>query len=375
MESMTDSIIVIGGGIVAASVAYHLARRGAAVTIVTGTQSGPATDAGAGIVCPWAIAADGPVYRLWDDGARHYPDLIAMLAEDGQTETGYAQVGALCVAGHPEALLPAEAVLRQRLPSTPQIGDITRLDPGEPARLFPPLDPGLAGLAISGGARVDGRAIRDSLLAAARARGATRVRGDAALTAVVGDGAAGQDRVTGVRVGADTYRADAVVVAAGAWTPALCAGFGPGLAITPQRGQIVHAQLPRTDTSGWPVVLPGQDPYLLAFGGGRVVFGATREHVGFDYRATVGGVSGLLAAALAVAPGLRDATLLETRIGFRPHTADERPLAGRLADGLYVAAGHGPEGLTAGPWTGLAVAALVLGDPPVTDLSPFTPGR
>jgi D-amino-acid dehydrogenase len=133
--------------------------------------------------------------------------------------------------------------------------------------------------------------------------------------------------------------------------------------------------LPGADTAGWPVVLTGHDPYLLAFPGGRVVFGATREDAGFDYRVTVGGVTGLLAGALALAPGLHEATLLETRVGFRPRAHDGLPLAGQLAGGLFVATGHGPEGLTAGPWTGLAVAALVLGEPPVTDLSPFAPTR
>jgi D-amino-acid dehydrogenase len=369
MDPMSDSIIVIGGGIIAASVAYHLARQDVRVTVVEGTQTGPATNAGAGIVCPWAIEKDGPAFRLWDEGARYYPDLIAMLADDGQTETGYARVGGVCVAEDPADLDPAEATLRVRLPSTPQIGDLTRLPPGEPARLFPPLDPALAGLVISGGARVDGRAIRDSLLAAAQARGAARVRGDARQL----EGTAG--RVTGVHVGAGVLRADAVVVAAGAWTPRICAGFGPALAVTPQRGQIVHALLPGADTARWPVILPRHDPYLLAFGGGRLVVGATREDAGFDYRATVGGVSGLLADALALAPGLREATLLETRIGFRPRSHDDLPLVGTLADGLYVATGHGPEGLTAGPWTGLAVAALVLGHSPVTELAPFAPDR
>jgi D-amino-acid dehydrogenase len=46
-----------------------------------------------------------------------------------------------------------------------------------------------------------------------------------------------------------------------------------------------------------------------------------------------------------------------------------------LAEGLLVAAGHGPEGLTAGPWTGRAAAALALGEPPGTDVAPFDPAR
>jgi hypothetical protein len=56
----------------------------------------------------------------------------------------------------------------------------------------------------------------------------------------------------------------------------------------------------------------------------------------------IGGVVGLLTGAAELAPGLRGAKLLETRIGFRPVASDGRPLLGPLADGLIVAAGHGP---------------------------------
>ena len=147
------------------------------------------------------------------------------------------------------------------------------------------------------------------------------------------------------------------------------------LPVGPQRGQIVHARLPGTDTAPWPVVLADRDPYLVAFPAGRVVLGATREQAGFQYHATVGGIGSLLAAAAGLAPGLSEAELLETRVGFRPVTSDGRPLLGQLADGLIVATGHGPEGLTAGPWSGLAVAQLAMGQPTVTDLTPFDPYR
>jgi D-amino-acid dehydrogenase len=83
----------------------------------------------------------------------------------------------------------------------------------------------------------------------------------------------------------------------------------------------------------------------------------------------------LLAGAVQLAPGLSQATLLETRVGLRPVTSDGCPVIGSLADGLIVAAGNGPEGLTAGPSTGLAAAALALGEQPATDLAPFDPAR
>jgi glycine/D-amino acid oxidase-like deaminating enzyme len=366
--SASTRIVVIGGGIVGASVAYHLARRGVSVVIVAADHAGAATDAGAGIICPWADQADDAGYRLAAEGARYYPELLAMLAGDGQADTGYAKVGALCVADDAGALQAGAARLRSRLAATPEIGEVAVLEPGGPTRMFPPLAGGLAGVWIAGGARVDGRAIRDSLLRAAAGRGARRIRSAAWLDLAAG-------RVTGVRAGTDRIGADAVVVAAGAWTAQVCAGVGWPLPIGPQRGQIVHARLPDADTAGWPVVLPAGDPYLLGFPAGRVVLGATREDVGFEHAATLGGVGGLLAAGLQLAPGLARATLLETRIGFRPATADGRPLLGWLAEGLLVAAGHGPEGLTAGPWTGRAAAALALGEAPGTDVAPFDPAR
>ena len=360
--------VVIGGGVVAASVAYHLARRDVSVIIVEGDQRGAATSAGAGIICPWTAALDEASYRLCAEGAAYYPTLLAMLAEDGPADTGYARVGALCVADRAQALRPMATLLESRRTSAADMGEVAALAAGEPARMFPPLAPGLAGLLIGGGARVDGRAIRDCLLRAAAARGARRLHGTATLDR-------SGNRVTGVRVAGDRIGADTVVVAAGAWTAEVCAELGIGLPVGPQRGQIVHARLPRTDTAGWPVVLSDRDPYLVAFPAGRVVLGATREAARFGYHTTVGGIGGLLAGATELAPGLRDAELLETRIGFRPVTSDGQPLLGPLADGLIVATGHGPEGLTAGPWSGLAVAMLVLGQPPVTDLAPFNPFR
>lgn len=126
--------------------------------------------------------------------------------------------------------------------------------------------------------------------------------------------------------------------------------------VSPQRGQIVHARLPGTDTTGWPVVLSDQDPCLVAFPAGRIVAGATREQAGFSYHTTVAGVGGLRAGATGLAPGLRQAELLETRIGFRPGTSDGRPLLGPLTGGL-------------------AVAQLAAGQPPATDLTSFDPSR
>jgi D-amino-acid dehydrogenase len=113
--------------------------------------------------------------------------------------------------------------------------------------------------------------------------------------------------------------------------------------------------LPGIQTGEWPVVLPLNGYYLLTFDDSRVVVGATREDgTGFDLRATAAGVAEVLAAGLAIAPGLSEATLIETRVGLRPMAPVRKPVLGPAPDvkGLYFGNGLGASGLTMGPFAG-----------------------
>ena len=78
-----------------------------------------------------------------------------------------------------------------------------------------------------------------------------------------------------------------------------------------------------------------------------------------------------------VISGLATAGYLETRVGFRPMGPDARPLLGPVlgVDGLVVATGLGPTGLTMGPYAGAVAARVALGEPPGFDLAPFHPLR
>lgn len=365
-------VVVVGAGIMGASTAYHLALRGVDVLSVERSDAGQATAAGAGIVCPWLSQATDPDWqRLAAAGAAYYPSLLERLAADGATDTGYARVGGLFVATD-EVLLGA---VRRRAGDSreqaPGAGSISTLLPGEARELFPPLRDDLGAVHVEGAARVDGRRLRDALLSAATVHGATRRAGSARL---VLDG----DRVAGVRIADDLHEADVVVVAAGAWAAEACSPLGLDLAVAPQRGQIVHLELPGAQTDRWPIVQPPGGHYLLAFPGARVVVGATRETgAGFDHRVTAGGMRAVLVEALAVAPGLSAATLVETRVGFRPASADGLPLLGTVAGlaGLVVATGLGPGGLTIGPYAGRLATQLALGEGPDLELGAYDPGR
>jgi D-amino-acid dehydrogenase len=182
--------------------------------------------------------------------------------------------------------------------------------------------------------------------------------------------------VRGVNTRDEMIEADGIVVTAGAWAVTLLQPLGIALPIEPQRGQIVHLRLPGENTQDWPVVLPPGSHYLLAFDDSRVVAGATREAgAGFDYRVTAAGQAEVLTEALHVAPGLASATIIETRVGFRPVGQGIRPLLGAMPgiDGLLVGNGLGAAGLTIGPFAGRALAEAALGHEPPIDLDPFVP--
>jgi len=110
---------------------------------------------------------------------------------------------------------------------------------------------------------------------------------------------------------------------------------------------------------------------------GRVALGATHEDVGFDARATAGGLRQLFSEGLRVSPGLADATFLEVRVGLRPVSDDDLPIIGPLpgAEHVFVAAGHGANGLLLGPVTGRIVADEVASGRLPLDLAPFAPER
>ena len=71
------------------------------------------------------------------------------------------------------------------------------------------------------------------------------------------------------------------------------------------------------------------------------------------------------------------ATASETRVGFRPASADGLPLLGHVrgVDGLLVGNGLGAAGLTIGPFAGRLLADMVLGRETGMDLRPFDPLR
>ena len=190
-------------------------------------------------------------------------------------------------------------------------------------------------------------------------------------------------RVAEVATTGDPIDCGTVVIAGGAWTDVLAGHFGVRGSVRPVRGQIIHLSLAHLDddtrvhTGDWPILHPLSSHYVVPWPAGRVVLGATVEDVGFDARPTAAGLEQLFVEGVRRCPGLADATFLEVRVGLRPTSEDDLPLLGRVpgVENVYVASGHGANGLLLGPVSGRVVADVIAGREPVVDLTAFAPGR
>lgn len=365
-EQEERQIIIVGAGIVGASTAYHLAKKGVRVTVVDRKDIGQATEAAAGIICPWLSQRRNKAwYALAKNGAAYYTSLIAQLEADGETATGYDQVGAISIHTDLEKLEKMKLRALERRVDAPEIGEVVALSAEETREKMPYISADYGALYVSGAARVNGRALRDALIRGAKKHGAIFVHGSASLVTE-------KTVVSGVEVNGDVLKADAVCVTAGAWAATLFEPLNIHLQIRGQKAQIAHLTV-EEETKDWPVVMPPTNQYMVPFADGTIAVGATYEDGRDDVDVTVGGLHEIFDKALIVAPELKQATFTATKIGFRPVVPNFMPVIGAVptVDNVWLVNGLGSSGLTVGPFLGSELAKVVTGETPTIDLTPY----
>ena len=374
---MTD-VIVIGGGVVGASVAYHLVGLGAKTLLIDRQDPGRATNAGAGILSPQTSAYESPAwFNFAIEAVLYYDILLEQLQQAQVGDTGYAVCGLLNVAVSEDEIAPFEQTKqmifdRQQQRGVPSAADLFEISAREARDLFPALTVVQKALYYRNAARVDGRLLAQALIRAAQQQGLLVEQGGVERLMI------GQGGVNGIVANSQTFSADNVVIAGGAWSPSFGRQLGLTIPLEPQRGQIIHLNLPQTDTSAWPIINAFREHYIVAWPEGRIAVGATRETgSGFVPQATAAGLHEVTGEALRVAPGLAQAHFVEVRVGLRPLTRDTLPVLGAVPgiDNVYLATGHGPTGLQLGPYSGKLIADLISGQSPATDISAFSISR
>ena len=177
-----------------------------------------------------------------------------------------------------------------------------------------------------------------------------------------------------VRCRNESYEADQVVIAAGAWSPGLAAQLGIGILIIPERGY--HAMLPRASVGLNTAIHYGDRLISITpmTGGLRVSSGAELADVDaapdWDRRDVI------IEGAKMLYPDLDDSGATRW-MGPRPSTPDTLPIIGAHPEhpGVLFATGHGTLGLTLSAITAEIIGDLAAGRVPNFDLAPYRPDR
>ena len=209
-------VVIVGGGIVGCSIAYHLTRRGISdvLLIEQGQLTSGTTWHAAGLVSQ--LKSSHSLTRLATYSARLFEDLEA---DTGQA-TGYRAPGSISVAADHQRW---EELLRGMSMARTVGVDIRQIDLDEALELCPLLniDDLVGALFIPQDGVTSPVDTTMALAKGARARGARIVQGTAVTGVVVEDG-----RAVGVDTEAGRVEAETVVLAAGIWTRQLAASAG-----------------------------------------------------------------------------------------------------------------------------------------------------
>jgi glycine/D-amino acid oxidase-like deaminating enzyme len=351
-------IVVVGGGIMGASIAYHLAKRGAEVHLIE--KRGPAAGATANSFA-WINAGSKRPRGYYELNHLGMAGWRRLQSELGPTRLVVQWGGTVQWHSEPER---AEA-LRRGVVAQQAWGYSSRLvDVAELRRLVPTLEPGPVAAAsfCDEEATVDPVAATKLLLEAAVSHGAV-VRHPATVSSFDMNGA----EVRGVRVGGDTLAVDAVVLATGVELPPLAALLGLTVPMQDSPGLLAHTK-PHGRLLDRVIVAPGAT--LKQLPNGEIVtgvdFGGSPSQ---DTSAAMG--QRLLEGAGRFVPRLKEATLDRVTLGWRVLPADGQPIIGRVSSrpNVYLAAMH--SGITLSPAVGQLAAIELLDEVQVDLLEPY----
>jgi glycine/D-amino acid oxidase-like deaminating enzyme len=374
-----NDVAVVGAGIVGTAVARELAVRGVSVVLVdrAGVSEGTTGRGEGNVLCSDKEA--GPELEL----TRHALDVYDELDERLGDEARIQRKGALIV--HPSAATWADEPARlQRLRAAGVEGELLGADAVREA------EPGLDG-PVHGASwfprdlQCDPVRIARALAREAVERGA-ELRTSCAVEAIERSGG----RVTGVRTAGGPIAAGTVVLATGPWSAALAAQAGLPLPLEPRKGQLVrlragdpaHVRHKVVDGSYLGSVLSDDAGLQISTvvettWDGDVLVGSSRERRGFDLDVDDAVSRAMLDRAATLFSGLAALPVADAWAGLRPWLPDHLPAIGasEAVPGLWVATGHEGAGVALGPVTGRVLAQALTGEPPLTDLAPFSPDR
>jgi sarcosine oxidase subunit beta len=363
------SVVVIGGGVIGVSTAFHLAEAGVDdVLLLDGASFG------SGSTCK----AAGGVRAMFSDevnialGKRSL-DAFARFGERPGQEIDLHRVGYLFLLDRPEHVQAmTEAVELQNALGVP-----SRMISPEEARQHSPLI-STEGLLAAAWSPTDGHCTPESVVlgyaTGARRLGATLLPGYAVTGIRVEDGA-----VTGVVTAAGTVATDTVVCAAGPWSQQVASMAGVDLPVTPLRRQIVITEPVPDLPPATPMTIDFSTSFYFHGEGRGVLMGMSDpdEVPGFHLDRSEAWLPRVAEAVERRAPALSDTGLHSGWAGLYEMTPDHNALIGEAHDvGRFLyATGFSGHGFLMGPAVGEVVRDMVLRRQPPVDVKALSADR
>ncbi|WP_314304872.1 FAD-dependent oxidoreductase [Brevibacillus parabrevis] len=365
-------IVVIGGGIIGAAIAYYTAKAGLDVVVLEKGELASGTSSR----CDGNILAIDKDPGFDSQMSLQSQMLVDQLTRELEHSFEYRALGSILVCeSEAEMEAAAQWVRRQKEAGLP-FRMLDRQDIRQESPYF--ADDLLGGLECATDSTVNPYMLTFALFEGAKKHGAKIMR-RTEVKALRRDQATGTFQLE-LNTGAMT--AQQVVNAAGVWAPFIGQMVGVDIPVVPRKGHLIVAsrQLP----VGMRKVM--EFGYLISkFGGVRQVdaetekygvalvfeptesqnflIGSSRQFVGFDTRIDLNVVRCMARRALRFYPKIADFAMIRTYCGLRPWTEDHLPIISRVEEvpGFFIAAGHEGDGISLAAVTGKLMSEMLQG--------------
>lgn len=374
-------VVIIGGGVIGTSIAYHLGHLGWSDVVLLERDrltSGTTWHAAGLMTCFGSLSETSMGMRMYTR------DLYSRLEEETGQSTGFRPVGFIEVAADPDRL----EEYRRVAAFNRHVGlEVQEISPAEVAQMFPLAETSdlLAGFYVPGDGRVNPVDVTMALAKGARSRGVTLIEG-VSVERVLTHGS----QVVGVQTSAGDIECDVVVNAAGMWARQL--GERNGVAIPLQAAEhyyLITEEMPDVH-AGLPILEdPGRHGYYREEGGGLMV--GLFEPVCAPW--SVGGIPDdfsfgqitpdwdrmgpFVERAMSRVPATLEVGVRTFFCGPESFTPDLAPIVGPAPglDGYFVAAGMNSVGILTGGGLGRIVAQWIVDGRPDVDVTGFAIDR
>lgn len=365
----STDVVVIGGGVIGCSVAYHLVKRGIDVTIVERDDIASGTSG----ACDKAVLLQSKNPGLHLEMALESVKLFPQLQRDLDTDIEFKNNGGMIVIKTQEQWQVMQGFVERQK----KVGLRVELLGREQAlQRQPAFAQDIVGSTYS---PMDGE-VNPINLTLGFFRGAKKYGAKPLLSTEVRGIKVEKGRVSSVLTTGEEILTRFVVNACGVYAPVIGRMVGIDIPIIPRRGQIIvtepvppliHGDVncARYITAKFKPELLGNDENArlgigLSLGqteNGNLLIGGTREFVGYDRRTTHRALRAILKHAVSLVPALKDISIIRSFAGLRPYTPDGLPILGEVENlkGFIMAAGHEGDGIALSAVTGKIISEII----------------